>query len=74
MYSWINERLATVSRKINREYLTVLAADGSEKKKETYVFFNDLQKAINNGQQDHLIIGGDFNSRIGKTSLEHNRE
>lgn len=71
-YTYINERLVITRLKISRGHLTIIGAYAPEegKTEETELFYEELQKQINNiSKGDYLIISGDLNARIGKIPI-----
>jgi exonuclease III len=76
----INDRLSFIEFKINNVKLLILNVYAptsiitQTNKQETIIFYNDLNKYINEfkNQNDILIIGGDFNAKIGRKENSYN--
>ena len=71
-YSWINERIITLKLKTGRSHCNIIGvyAPVGGKSKETETFYELLQGQVNaGGKNDHVIIGGDLNARIGNMTV-----
>lgn len=72
-YSWINERICTARFKIARGYLSCIAIYAPEegRKEDNEKFYNDVQNILDRiNKNDYIIIGGDYNARIGKEAIQ----
>lgn len=71
-YTYVDERILTIRLRIGRGHLTIIGvyAPANAKKEEIEMFYDTLQKVVQNvNKNDSLIISGDFNARIGNSPI-----
>lgn len=73
-YELTDERIMNIRCRIERGYLTIVCIYAPEegKRDESEAFYDKLQQYINRiNKNDYIIIGGDFNARIGREKFEN---
>jgi len=71
-YTWHSERLVSLSFKIDRGYLSIIAVHGPEegRKELAEKFYNYLQRAGDRcNKNDYITIAEDFSARVSDQSI-----
>ena len=68
---FVNERILQLRYKLQREYLTILAAYAPEegKTEQTEEFYETLQDQIDKISKN-IVVAGDYNARVGNIPID----